>query len=749
MKKVLSWILALAAVASCYGTIDPNNPNQAPDDNPDDKQEIPEEFVGSYTLSADKTEVEASGSDVVTFSLKDAYGRDILQDRRTLQKVNIVSEEGQRVPRMETTTTFIANGAYTFYATYEGRESKNKVRIVAQNRGNYEKFHKNVAIYKATATWCAPCALMTRALAGLNEDTKNHSVELCWHYQDNLAIYTDNASYDCGTQIASYFGNGGVPTVVLDLQTPVIEKSSSAIEAAAWDLRAKYPATCGIKVDTEYDAAEGNINVKAELTSSTGGEYDLGLALLLNDQIIPEGTNDGGKYSHIVRSATGNYMMYSTAIKSVPKDGTLPFEQSIMLRNMSPDNLSVVVFALVKEGDGARIDNIVEVKVGESIDYVYNGTGPVDPGDDPNEGNGNGGDDNPESGYGNVPEGTLRIFADKNKIAADGNEEVTFTIMYGSQDVSNAKTLQLIRTFEGDDKYMTYGANKFSTVTPGTYKFRAKYYYAGNHDSDNEVEVVAEQFFSGEEKNYLRRYFGTYFTSTGCTSCPLSAKGLKELQAARPGEISIASFHTHFNMTDPMTIPETDEFRAALGGFQGLPAFFWNMRKSSYFGGASTGLQYADSIEKESDEYQTYCGVAINTSYDKSSSRLDITAGITSNRPVVFRYLVLLVEDGIPAVGEYEQQSNSKLENYVHDNVVRKVLTGVSGNRLNDNLPLSVGVEAKASESVTLDAGWKAENMRVIVAAMTSDDGGYNWTVNNVNECKVGESVSYSYIDEE
>ncbi len=740
--------MALAAVASCYGTIDPNNPNQAPDDDPNDNQEIPEEFVGPYTLSADKTEVEASGSDVVTFSLEDAYGRNILLDRKILQKVNIVSEEGQRVPRMETATTFIANGAYTFYATYEGKESKNKVRIVAQNRGNYEKFHKNVAIYKATATWCSPCALMTRALEGLNEDTKNHSVELCWHYQDNLAIYTGNASYDCGTQIASYFGNGGVPTVVLDLQTSVMEKSSSALETAAWNLRAKYPATCGIKVDTEYDAAESKINVKAELTSSTGGEYDLGLAVLLNDQIIPEGTNDGGKYSHIVCASTGNYMMYSTAIQSVPKDGTLPLEQSIVLKNMSPDNLSVVVFALVREGDGARIDNIVEVGVGESIDYVYNGTGPVDPGDDPNEGNGNGGDDNPGSGYGDVPEGTLRIFADKAKIAADGNEEVTFTVMYGSQDVSNAKTLQLIRTFEGDDKYMAYGANKFSTVTPGTYKFRAKYYYAGNHFSDNEVEVVAEQYYTGEEKNYKRRYFGTLFTSTGCTYCPLSSQGLKELQADYPGEISAVAFHQHFSgVTDPMTISETEEFASALGGFTGLPNFFWNMRKESVVsGGANKGI-YKESFDKEKAAYETYSGVAIKTDFDSNSLKLDIELGITSNLPSIFRYYVILVEDNIPAVGDYEQSGNGKMDDYIHYNVARDVLTGSNGDKINDNLPLVVGVEAKATKSVTLDAGWKPENMRVIVAALTSEDGGYNWTVNNVNECKVGESVPYLYAE--
>ena len=247
-----------------------------------------------------------------------------------------------------------------------------------------------------------------------------------------------------------------------------------------------------------------------------------------------------------------------------------------------------------------------------------------------------------------VPEGVLRIFADKTEISADGNDEVTFTVMFGSEDVSNAKTLQLIRTFNGDEKYMAYGANKFSTVTAGTYTFSAKYYYAGNNYTDNSVTVEAKQFFTGDEKNYARRYFGTLFTSTGCNSCPLAARGLKDLQAANPGEIILAAFHADMTVPDPMTIAETYEFQSALGGFQGLPAFFWNMRKESYTGGSA----FAESFTKEQDTYETYSGVAVATTYDEASSELEVNIGITSNVPAVFRYMIILVEDNIPATGE-------------------------------------------------------------------------------------------------
>ena len=364
MKKILLYLSAMVLAASCSGTVDPEN---------QDNGVIPDEFTEPFTLSVDKTTVEASGKDLVTFSLKDAYGREMLDDKNTLQGINITSEEGVRVTRMEKTVGFIANGTYHFTAKYKGKVSANTVEVVAHNRAAYEKYHKNVAIYKATATWCGPCAVMTKALNGMNEDTQAHSIELCWHGQDELSVQPGGWEYDYGSFILSYFGGGGFPTVVLDLKTMMVENTSSALEREIWDLRSNYPATCGVKLSTEYDQSAKVINATAELTSSTGGRYDMGMALLLNNQTVAGGTNEGGKYSHIVVASTGNFFMYSSqSLTEVAKDGKMTFTQQIPAGNYKLDDLTVVAFALVPDGDEARIDNIVEVKAGESIDYVLN-----------------------------------------------------------------------------------------------------------------------------------------------------------------------------------------------------------------------------------------------------------------------------------------------------------------------------------------------------------------------------------------
>lgn len=344
-----------------------------------------------------------------------------------------------------------------------------------------------------------------------------------------------------------------------------------------------------------------------------------------------------------------------------------------------------------------------------------------------------------------VPEGVLRIFADKTEIDADGNDMVTFTVMFGKEDVSSAQTLVLIREYDGEEKRMK-AANKFSTVTAGTYRFTAEYYYGGKYYTDNSVTVQAKPYFSGEAKAYQQRVLGVYFTSTGCTSCPSATKGLKAVQDANPGMVSVVAFHSHMGaVEDPMTIPATTAFNAVLGGFDGLPRLFWNMRQGTHLIGPS----FSESFAEEIASYAPQCGVSVQTdmmvdSYEgrpeDEGSAYNIKVGITSNVPSTYRYLVFVVEDGIVA-------EQTGVKDYVHNNVVRAVLTSEKGDKINDNLPLTVGVEASATKTLVLSPEWNKDNLRVIVAASTSIDGGYTFVVNNVAECKLGESIDYQYAE--
>lgn len=347
-----------------------------------------------------------------------------------------------------------------------------------------------------------------------------------------------------------------------------------------------------------------------------------------------------------------------------------------------------------------------------------------------------------------LPVGELRIYADKTSITADGNDAVTFTVLYGTaegnKDVSEAKTMNLIHNYNGVEKELGKGIHTFTTATEGSHTFKAYYYYGGDNYSTNEVTVEAKAAQTSGVK-YYQKLFGMQFTSTGCQNCPELSNIIKRIQADEPGRLVNASFHMNYNNTDPMTIAMSNTYFTNYFKDSGLPAYYLNLRPTKYLAFQAT---IQNGMEEELNNYPATCGVAIETQYDAATRKLEITAKITSATASVYRYDVTLVEDGI--IAEQLGLSGSAGTNYEHNNVVRAVLSNnVSGTRVNEGNPLEPGVEVTMSRTTTLNEAWNAEKMRVIVTALASADGGTTYVVNNCNECVVGGSAAYLYADED
>lgn len=333
-----------------------------------------------------------------------------------------------------------------------------------------------------------------------------------------------------------------------------------------------------------------------------------------------------------------------------------------------------------------------------------------------------------------VPDGVLKIFADKTSIAADGADCVTFRVMFGSEDVSTKNTMHLIREYEGKEVDMAAGANVFSTIAAGTYRFRAYLYSGGEHISENEIVVTAAAVEG--QKEYVKKVLGEQYTSTGCTSCPALSANIKELQKEMPGILVPVSFHQDFSsVADPMAIQATAAFQK-YHGFQGLPYFNLNFHKAS---GVETFLSTMKAaVEEELQTSPATCGVAIETSYDAESREVTVKSKVTSNVAARYKYHIFLVEDGLD-----HSQMGADLT-YRHDNVVRRMpAPDVTGFNMNGKKKFTPGVEVTAENVLDVDSFWKPENMRVVVAALLSQDGEKTWICVNANECKVGESIGY------
>ena len=379
--KNITYILFLAlAAVSCMGNIDDN---------------APAEYVEPYTLSVDKTTVEASGTDTVTFSLMDSYGRDILLDKVALQNVNVVCEDKtESLKRMTNTATYNRNGQFVYYATYKGVRSSNTVTVEAKNRSKYEVYARRVGIFKCTSVWCSACPALARSLHSLSEDAKQHSVVLSCHgnfeRNDPFSLYIDGT--DLGTYLMGRFqGFAAWPTIVYDLDQA---ESGAASDSDVADLimarRVEYPATCGIKVSevkTEMRKEDGKdvayLVAKVSLKTSTGGKYDLAGAVLrdglsYNAEGVYSANNDG-VFDEVVLNLTNNFLRYNAqtgkdlkADEEYSQEIAFSFGSSEIPSEAELANYRVAVWAHRSTDEGSRMDNITECAYGKSVDYLLN-----------------------------------------------------------------------------------------------------------------------------------------------------------------------------------------------------------------------------------------------------------------------------------------------------------------------------------------------------------------------------------------
>ena len=344
--------------------------------------------------------------------------------------------------------------------------------------------------------------------------------------------------------------------------------------------------------------------------------------------------------------------------------------------------------------------------------------------------------DNASPDYETVPEGVLRVFADKTVIKADGADAVTFRVMYGSEDVSNARTMHLVR-IEGDvETDMAAGACSFTTASAGTYTFRAYLYRSGDVHSDNSVVVTATPVESAVR--WHQKTVALQFTAVGCTSCPSMSQTLQAYQQEHPGELIAMAFHTNFQISDPMYIDIADTYHSYFK-LSGYPSGVLNFRSNSDFMASS---DMSTLIAEEKKEYPTTCGVALETSYDSASRKAEVTVKVISSTPSRYRYHIFLLEDGI----EYMQAGVTG--NYIHNNVVRyHSAPDVTGTNMNDRKDFIPGQEVRTmTRSIDILQSWNPANLKVVGIAMSSPDNGTTWECNNAAVCALGVNADYEYL---
>ncbi len=338
---------------------------------------------GTFTLSVDKTQIEADGRDIATFTIKDHEGNVVTTEANmgSIFFKNVADES--RLARYSTGFTSIADGEFEFVGIYNGVETSNSVKINVVNRAKYEVFHKNVTVFKLTGTWCVNCPRMTSALHSLEGDAADHSIVLACHSEEKgHPFYVPYNGVDLASSVFLQMGetSAAYPTNCYDMVSLNTSSSTVTITDEIMQRRIDSPANVGVRISS-VSLVGNTIKVSASVKASAAGTYDM-VCVLVADDLKYEGgytDNDESLYSNVVVAVSGdNFLTYRAASAfDLAKDAE--YERDFEFTFQSAPSESVlkkmraVVLVHKKNADGSsEVNNSAECPYGESIDYRYN-----------------------------------------------------------------------------------------------------------------------------------------------------------------------------------------------------------------------------------------------------------------------------------------------------------------------------------------------------------------------------------------
>lgn len=330
--------------------------------------------VTAITLSVDKESIEANGEDAVSFKVMGDNGQDLtgMQGVRILIPATNTFLDGMKY-------TSSVNEEITFQARYMGIYS-NEVKVTVKNRGKYEKYFRHVLISQLTSTGCVNCPGMSTALKSLAEKYPERLEILAFHadYSGKRDPFTIDETNTLGAQ----FSVQGFPSAVIDMRTMIGGAQSGQIMTQIDKSLKEYPATCGVKIVTEYQEALKTIVVATTVAAEKTNTYSIGAAIVLDDQ---PATGDAAQSGADASYVHNNIVLAISNINGGLVDGgKIEAGQSVMCKfkfDLSDpkydaydrSKMRAVVFVLAQDGDSFYVNNTATCGVDNgSVDFKLN-----------------------------------------------------------------------------------------------------------------------------------------------------------------------------------------------------------------------------------------------------------------------------------------------------------------------------------------------------------------------------------------
>ena len=335
----------------------------------------------SYYIYADKTSIESDGMDEAVFFIKNGKG-DVVSTYENMGSVFYKNvETGIRLPRYSESFTSIRDGEYEFVGIYKGNETVNSVKVISSNRTSYEKYHKNVAVFKLTATTCPKCPRMTESLNMLDDDAKEHSIVIACHNADKFSVQCgrNDLAAAAALKVEPNLTYLGLPSLIYDMSFMGTSVATSAISSSIMERRVASPAEVGIRISSFI--LDGNVlKLKASMKADRSGRYDMTAAVLADGLYEPTGYSVDGYYNDVaVAINEANFLAYdnSTGV-AMNKDEESERVFTFTFDGQAPSadvlaRFRGVILVHTKYDDGhSEINNSAVAPYGGSVDYILN-----------------------------------------------------------------------------------------------------------------------------------------------------------------------------------------------------------------------------------------------------------------------------------------------------------------------------------------------------------------------------------------
>lgn len=334
---------------------------------------------------------------------------------------------------------------------------------------------------------------------------------------------------------------------------------------------------------------------------------------------------------------------------------------------------------------------------------------------------------------------TAVLSASTSIIIADGEEEVTFTVMFGDQDVTDSVYLYV------DNKRMS--SNRFSTDKAGSYKFFAS--YKGKISNTVVITAANPALYIGlpedsQPENFNgfdRKVLVAEGTGTWCGGCPYMIAALE-------------LFSENGSNADKAVIVAThngDEFSSAASeaavvamNIKSLPSCVLNFNPEIFVENnypevnaeninAMVGMELKESAR---------VGVAAATAMSADSTIVGVRAAVKVGKDGSYRVNAWLIEDGVAAY-----QYGASVINHMHILRDASCVSPIQGQLLGGKETCSEGdvVEFYYEFDINKANVANVRNCKIAVLVTASTGTSTRFFTNNIIECHVGESVPFAY----